>query len=65
MSIAPEGWTDITEHYIGIVGEMPFYSTTEQSRERQWEYQRRTSTEISVASFVQPLADRNGTTLVD
>jgi hypothetical protein len=55
----PEGWPEITEHYIGIVGKMPLYSTTEQSRERQWEYQRRTATATSVASFTQSLADRN------
>jgi hypothetical protein len=38
---------------------MPLYSTTEQSRERQWEYQRRTATATAVAAFTQALADRN------
>lgn len=52
-------WPDISDHYIGIVGKMPLYSTTEQSRERQWEYQRRTATATAVASFTQALADRN------
>lgn len=54
-----DDWPDISEHYVGIVGKMPLYSTTEQSRERQWEYQRRTATATSVAAFTQALADRN------
>lgn len=54
-----DDWPEISEHYIGIVGKMPLYSSTEQSRERQWEYQRRTSTATSVAGFTQALADRN------
>lgn len=54
-----DDWPEITEHYVGIVGKMPLYSTTEQSRERQWEYQRRTATATSVAAFTQALADRN------
>jgi hypothetical protein len=29
----PEGWLEATKHYIGVIGKMPFYSTTEQSRE--------------------------------
>lgn len=52
-------WPEISEHYIGIVGKMPLYSTTEQSRERQWEYQRRTATATSVAAFTKALANRN------
>lgn len=54
-----DDWPEISDHYIGIVGKMPLYSTTEQSRERQWEYQRRTQTATIVASFVQSLAERN------
>ncbi len=54
-----DNWPEISEHYIGLVGKMPLYSTTEQARERQWEYQRRTSTATSVAAFTQALADRN------
>lgn len=54
-----DDWPEISEHYIGIVGKMPLYSTTEQSRERQWEYQRRTQTATIVASFAQSLAERN------
>nr|AAW51297.1 hypothetical protein SOA0008 [Vibrio cholerae] len=54
-----DDWPEISEHYVGIVGKMPLYSTTEQSRERQWEYQRRTSTATSVAAFAQARADRN------
>lgn len=54
-----DDWPEISEHYIGIVGKMPLYSSTEQSRERQWEYQRRTATATSVAAFTQALADRN------
>ncbi|EKO5187825.1 hypothetical protein ACEOHO_004250 [Vibrio vulnificus] len=52
-------WPKISEHYIGIVGKMPLYSSTEQSRERQWEYQRRIETATSVATFTKALADRN------
>lgn len=54
-----DDWPEISEHYVGIVAKMPLYSTTEQSRERQWEYQRRTATATSVAAFTQGLADRN------
>lgn len=52
-------WPDITEHYVGIVGKMPLYSTTEQARERQWEYQRRTATATAVSAFAEALANRN------
>ena len=52
-------WPDITDHYIGIVGEMPLYSTTEQAREREWEHKRRVGTASQVAAFVQALANRN------
>lgn len=54
-----EGWPDIGEHYVGIVGKMPLYSATELSRERQWEYQRRTATATAVAEFVDSMANRN------
>lgn len=54
-----DDWPEISEHYIGIVGKMPIYSTTEQSRERQWEYQRRRDTASIVAAFSQALAERN------
>ena len=54
-----EEWPEITEHYVGIVGKMPLYLTIEQSRERQWEYQRRIATATFVAAFTQALADRN------
>lgn len=54
-----DNWPEISEHYIGIVGKMPLYSTTEQARERQWEYQRRTATATTVAAFTQALANRN------
>ncbi|MUK30776.1 hypothetical protein GNP44_11905 [Aliivibrio fischeri] len=49
-------WPEISEHYISIVGKMPMYSTTEQSRERQWEYQSRTATETAVAASTKALA---------
>lgn len=52
-------WPDITDHYVGIVGEMPLYSTTEQAREREWEHKRRVGTASQVAAFVQALANRN------
>ncbi|WP_434363078.1 hypothetical protein [Parasalinivibrio latis] len=53
------GWPEISEHYIGLVGKMPLYSSTELSRERQWEYQRRTATATAVAQFADALASRN------
>lgn len=46
---------EISEHYKGIVGKMPLNSTTEQYRERQWVYQRRTATGTTVAAFTQAL----------
>nr|WP_261875625.1 hypothetical protein [Vibrio rarus] len=52
-------WPEISEHYVGIVGKMPLYSSSEQSRERQWEYQRRTATATLVAGFTQALVNRN------
>jgi hypothetical protein len=52
-------WPSISEHYVGIVGKMPIYSDNEQTRERNWEYQRRTATAQSVATFTKALADRN------
>ena len=52
-------WPEISEHYVGIVGKMPLYSASEQTRERQWEYQRRTAIAQSVATFTKALADRN------
>jgi hypothetical protein len=54
-----DSWPSISEHYVGIVAKMPIYSASEQSRERQWEYQRRTATAQSVATFTKALADRN------
>lgn len=52
-------WPEITDHYIGLVGEMPIYSSTEQSREREWEHKRRVSVAQSVARFAEALANRN------
>lgn len=52
-------WPAITDHYIGVVGEMPLYSTTEQAREREWEHKRRVGTAKNVATFAQALANRN------
>ncbi|UXI04708.1 hypothetical protein [Photobacterium sp. TY1-4] len=52
-------WPEITDHYIGLVGEMPLYSSTEQSREREWEHKRRISVAQSVARFAEALANRN------
>ncbi|WP_216648587.1 hypothetical protein [Salinivibrio sp. VYel6] len=54
-----DNWPEISEHYVGIVGKMPLYSSTEQSRERNWEYQRRTNTATAVASFANAVANRN------
>lgn len=52
-------WPAITDHYVGVVGEMPLYSTTEQAREREWEHKRRVGAAKNVATFVQALANRN------
>lgn len=54
-----DNWPEISEHYVGIVGKMPLYSSTEQSRERNWEYQRRTNTATAVSSFANAVANRN------
>ena len=54
-----DDWPGISEHYVGIIGRIPLYSATEQSRERQWEYQRRTATAKAVSTFVEALANRN------
>ena len=60
-------WPAITDHYIGVVGEMPLYSTTEQAREREWEHKRRVNTAKNVATFAQalPCLPRNGVVFGD
>ncbi|MCJ8352000.1 hypothetical protein [Moritella sp.] len=52
-------WPDITDHYIGIVAKMPIYDTTDRSRSRDREYNRRVKTAAHVAGFAQALANRN------
>ena len=52
-------WPDLTDHYFGIVGKIPIYSSTEMSRTRDREYLRRTKTASHVAGFAQALANRN------
>ena len=52
-------WPDLTDHYFGIVGKIPIYSSTELSRTRDREYIRRTQTATHVAGFAQALANRN------
>ncbi|MCJ8349389.1 hypothetical protein [Moritella sp.] len=54
-----DDWPDITEHYIGIVAKMPIYDTTDRSRSRDREYNRRVKTASHVAGFAQALANRN------
>jgi len=54
-----DDWPDITDHYIGIVAKMPLYDTTDRSRSRDREYNRRVKTASHVARFVQVLANRN------
>lgn len=52
-------WPDLSEHYIGIVGKLPLVSATEDSRDRDREYRRRTLTAKAVAGFAKALANRN------
>jgi len=52
-------WPDLSEHYIGVVGKIPLFSSTEDSRSRDREYKRRTATAKFVAGFAQALANRN------
>jgi len=54
-----DDWPDITDHYIGIVAKMPLYDTTDRSRSRDREYNRRVKTASHVARFAQALANRN------
>lgn len=54
-----EDYPDIADHYVGIVGKIPLYSSNEQSRQREREYQRRTATAKAVAGFVAAIAARN------
>ena len=54
-----DDWPDITDHYIGIVAKMPIYDTTDRSRSRDREYNRRVKTAAHVAGFAQALANRN------
>jgi hypothetical protein len=54
-----DDWPDITDHYIGIVAKMPLYDTTDRSRSRDREYNRRVKTASHVAGFAQALANRN------
>ena len=52
-------WPDLSEHYIGVVGKLPLISTTEDSRDRDREYRRRSLTAKAVAGFAKALANRN------
>jgi hypothetical protein len=45
--------------YVGIVGKMPLYSTTEMDRQRDREMRRRQATAKVIANFVSAIASRN------
>lgn len=51
--------TALGSNYVGIVASMPLYSYTEIDRERDREYNRRTTTASAVAQFVSAVANRN------
>ena len=51
--------TDIGSNYVGLVARMPIYSYTEIDRERDREYNRRTTAAAAVAKFVAAVATRN------
>ena len=51
--------TAIGKYNVGIVANMPIYSSVELDRERQREYQRRTDVAKSVAEFIGQIANRN------
>lgn len=54
-----EGYPEISDHYVGIVGKIPLYSSNERNRQREREYQRRNITAQQVAGFVAAIASRN------
>lgn len=54
-----EDGTVIGGSYIGIVGKMPLYSTTEIDRQREREMRRRQATAKIIADFVAGVASRN------
>ena len=54
-----EDYPDIADHYVGIVGKIPLYSSNERSRQKEREYQRRTDTAKQVAGFVAAISARN------
>ena len=58
-----DSWNDdypeIADHYVGIVGKIPLYSSNERSRQREREYQRRNITAQHVAGFISAIAARN------
>ncbi|MFS1444600.1 hypothetical protein BCU50_023195 [Vibrio sp. 10N.286.46.E10] len=54
-----EDLPDISDHYVGIVGRIPLYSSNEQSRQREREFIRRNITAQHVAGFISAIAKRN------
>lgn len=54
-----EDLPDISDHYVGIVGRIPLYSSNERSRQREREFQRRNVTAQHVAGFISAIAKRN------
>lgn len=54
-----EDYPEISDHYVGIVGKIPLYSSNERNRQREREYQRRNITAQQVAGFVAAIASRN------
>ena len=54
-----DDYPEIADHYVGIVGKIPLYSSNERSRQREREYQRRTATAKAVAGFIGAIAGRN------
>ncbi|MDD4913331.1 MAG: hypothetical protein PHP57_13645 [Sideroxydans sp.] len=51
--------TAIGKYHVGIVANMPLYSSVEIDRERQREYQRRIEVAKAVAEFIGQIANRN------
>ncbi len=56
-------WDDdlpsISDHYVGIVGKIPLYSSNERFRQREREFLRRNMTAQQVSGFIAAIASRN------
>lgn len=59
MATIEENTSYLGKSYVGLVANMPLYSTTELDRARDREYRRRQDTASAVSAFVSGLSSRN------